>query len=137
LFGFIGLFDTVCDYTLQFTITHTHARTHALVFAVTSLLVVDRQRSPTADVWHGPHGKHRSSVAESLLRWRLFGFPYLPWKHACLRSYCLATAAVYLVISRSLPNSGSTCHNIKMNIRQIVDSVGSECELFCLKHEIC
>jgi hypothetical protein len=21
---FIGLFDTVCDYTLQFTITHTH-----------------------------------------------------------------------------------------------------------------
>jgi hypothetical protein len=34
IIGFIGLFDTACDYTLQFTITHT------LVSTVTSSLLL-------------------------------------------------------------------------------------------------
>jgi hypothetical protein len=29
---FIGLFDTERDYTLKFTITHTHASAHSDVF---------------------------------------------------------------------------------------------------------
>jgi hypothetical protein len=29
--GFIRLFDTACDYALQFTITHTHTHTHTSV----------------------------------------------------------------------------------------------------------
>jgi accessory gene regulator protein AgrB len=37
--GFIGLIDTVLDYTLQFTIIHTHAHAHTLVFTLTSLLL--------------------------------------------------------------------------------------------------
>jgi hypothetical protein len=30
--GFIGLFDTARDYTLQFTITHTQTSVHSHVF---------------------------------------------------------------------------------------------------------
>jgi hypothetical protein len=48
MIGFIGLFDTARDYTLQFTIIHTH--THTQVSAVRASLAVARQRFPTADV---------------------------------------------------------------------------------------
>jgi hypothetical protein len=34
--GFIGLFDTVCCYTLQYTVTHTHS--HTLVSLIKSSL---------------------------------------------------------------------------------------------------
>jgi hypothetical protein len=30
MIGFIGLFDTVRDYTLQYTVTHTHKRPQSL-----------------------------------------------------------------------------------------------------------
>jgi hypothetical protein len=36
----------------------------------------------------------------------------LPWEHVCLRSCYSVTAVVYLLISWSLPSSGSECHNI-------------------------
>jgi hypothetical protein len=44
MIGFTGLFDTVCDYTLQFTITHTHSSVHNHVFTV-----VASQQNPTVD----------------------------------------------------------------------------------------
>jgi hypothetical protein len=37
----------------------------------------------------------------------------LPWKYACLLSRYLATVAEYLLIPRTLPSNGFTCHNIK------------------------
>jgi hypothetical protein len=40
--GFIGLFDTTRDYTLRFTVTHAHARTHTLVSTITTFLAVAR-----------------------------------------------------------------------------------------------
>jgi hypothetical protein len=36
----------------------------------------------------------------------------LPSNSRCLQSHYLATAVVQLLISRSLPSNGSTCHNI-------------------------
>jgi hypothetical protein len=42
----------------------------------------------------------------------------LPWEQICLRSCYSVTAVVYLLISQSLPNNGSTCYTIKgFNIR--------------------
>jgi hypothetical protein len=46
MIGFSGLFNTVRDYTLQFTVTHTHTP----VFTVTSLLAVVWYRLPKAEV---------------------------------------------------------------------------------------
>jgi hypothetical protein len=48
---------------------------------------------------NGQHRKHRSSLAVSN-----------PCR-ACLRSRYSLTAVVYLLISWSLPSSGSACHN--------------------------
>jgi hypothetical protein len=44
-------------------------------------------------------------------------FELLPCKHVCLRSRYSVTAAVRLLISPSLLNNGSTCHNIKKDLR--------------------
>jgi hypothetical protein len=51
---------------------------------------------------HGPRRKHRCFV----------DVQFFPWEHVRLRSRYSVTAAVYLLISRSLPSNGSTCYNI-------------------------
>jgi hypothetical protein len=61
---------------------------------------VDSQLTVLVISRHGPHRKHRSSVALQLF----------PWEHICLRSRYSETALVYLLISRSLPNNESTCN---------------------------
>jgi hypothetical protein len=43
---------------------------------------------------------------------RCYCIKLLPWKRACLRSLYLVTAVVYLLILRSLPSNGSTCHSM-------------------------
>jgi hypothetical protein len=44
----------------------------------------------------------------------------LPNNGHCLRSCYLATAVVQMLISRSLPSNGSTCHNIMKWFRNFV-----------------
>jgi hypothetical protein len=68
---------------------------------------------------HGPRRKHASHYYVQLLH---------SWKHACLRRRYLATAVVYLLISRLLPSSGSTCHNIsKIGSSMLLEFPKSEC----------
>jgi hypothetical protein len=51
---------------------------------------------------HGPHRKHHSTIAVQLL----------PWKHTSFEEPLLSNAVVQLLLSLSLPSSGSTCLNI-------------------------
>jgi hypothetical protein len=72
---------------------------------------------------HVPRVKHCSSVAVKLL----------PWNHICLRSRYIATAVLVLLISRSLPSNGSTCHNTNygtLHISMYDVEITSNCMLF-------
>jgi hypothetical protein len=134
---FIGLFDTACDYTLQFSVTRTRARAHTHTQSHCRCLVAAFNRgcfpssvfpncpwpqvpasNSNSSQWLSPvvcHPVLFITSCHELGRKRLFYYCcilLLPWIHACLQSHYLAMAAVYLLISWSLPINGSTCHNI-------------------------
>jgi hypothetical protein len=133
--GFTRLFDTACDHTSQFTVTHT------LVSTVTSSLPLLGSGFPNSGFpsCRRPHGNSSHQLTHSLTHQRtvphftkcpvynisartahktpylIFVVQLLLWEHVCLRSRYSVRAVVYLLISRSLTSNGSAYHNSKMN----------------------
>jgi hypothetical protein len=114
IIGFIGLFDSARDYTLQFTISHT------LVSTVTSspssgFPNCPRPQLPATLDWHS------SQLLFTSLTQLLVTVLLIAPRHGQYRKHGLS-AAVYrtlpsngcclVVFSRSLPSNGSECYNI-------------------------
>jgi hypothetical protein len=69
MIGFIGLFDTVRDYTWQFTITHTHASVHSHVFTSRfSVTASNGGRSPSSGIPNCPMAQLPASQTNSSQR---------------------------------------------------------------------
>jgi hypothetical protein len=72
MIGFVGLFDTARDYTLQLTVLHTHIRVHSyVVISRCSVAAFNSGRSPSSAFPNYPRRQLPASHSNSSQRLNL------------------------------------------------------------------